>query len=226
MIFLLKNPLFIFFILLMLFCIVRGARKGILKIIYGLVSWILLLWFVSIACGYISDYLNVNTPIPGIVQEHILSNLQDKYNATEAVETGTGLDAVMQIIPAQLRQNIDNTIHNSVEATIQAISSELSETAIKGISTVISVLLGVLILYILDRIIQLIGKIPGIHGVNAVLGIAAGCVEGLMITWFCMYLADCFPTTFFGQFVLSNCDQNAFMNYVYQINIIEQIIGI
>lgn len=220
------NPLLISFILVMAFCIIRGARKGIMRIIYGMISWILLLWFVSTACGYISEYLNVNTQIPTIVQQSIFSNLQEKYNATESVEEGTGLSAVMQILPEDLRATIDQTIHNSIEVTIQNISSKLSENAIRGISTIISVLLGVLLLFILDRLIKLLGNIPGVNGVNTALGVAAGFVEGLLITWLCMYLADCFPASSFGQFVLSNCNQNQFMNYVYQINLIKQIIGI
>lgn len=226
MLLLFKNPLVIIFILLMLFCIIRGARKGMLRILYGMISWILLLWFVNVACGYIADYLNVNTPLPTIVQENIFSNLQEKYNNTEAVQSGTGMDGVMKLIPEPLRNGINETIHNSIEATIQAITIELSETAIRGISILISIILGLLLLFILDKVIKILGEIPGISGVNTFLGVFTGFVEGLLITWLCMYLADCFSTTVYGQFILSNCESNAFMNYVYQINVIEQIIGI
>lgn len=221
-----KNPLVIIFILLMLFCIIRGARKGILRIIYGMVSWILLIWFVNIACGYIADFLNVSTPLPTVIQEHIFSNLQDKYNNTEAIQTGSGMDAVMNLIPESIRTGIDNTIHNSVEATIQAITLELSETAIKGISIIISVIAGVIILFLLNKLIELLGNLPGIYNINMILGIFAGFIEGLLVTWLCMYLADCFPTTLFGQFILANSASNDFMNYIYQVNIIEQVIGI
>ena len=210
----------------MVFCIIRGARKGILKILYGMISWILLLWFVNTACGYISDYLNVGTPLPTVIQDHIFTNLNDKYQNTEAIENGTGMDAVMKLIPEPLKLSINETIHNSVEATIHAITMELSETAIKGISIIISVILGVLILFILDKVINLLGNLPGIYSANTVLGIVAGLVEGILLTWLCMYLADCFPTTVFGQFIISNCEANDIMNYIYQINFIEQIIGI
>lgn len=221
-----KNPLVIIFILLMLFCIIRGARKGILRIIYGMVSWILLIWFVNITCGYIADYLNVSTPLPTVIQEHIFSNLQDKYNNNESIQTGSGMDAVMNLIPESIRTGIDNTIHNSVEATIQAITLELSETAIKGISIIISVIAGVIILFLLNKLIELLGNLPGIYNINMILGIFAGFIEGLLVTWLCMYLADCFPTTLFGQFILANSASNDFMNYIYQVNIIEQVIGI
>ena len=226
MLLLLKNPLVIIFILLMIFCIIRGARKGILKILYGMISWILLLWFVNTACVYISDYLNVSTPLPTVIQDHIFTNLNSKYENTEAIEAGTGMDAVMKLIPEPLKLSINETIHNSIEATIHAITLELSETAIKGISIIISVIVGVLILFILDKVINLLGNLPGIYSVNMILGIVAGLVEGLLVTWFCMYLADCFPTTLFGQFIISNSKGNDLMNYVYQTNLIEQIIGI
>ena len=93
----------------MIFCIVRGAKKGMLRIIYGLISWILLLWFVNTACGYISDYLNVNTSIPTIMQEAILSNISERYEENEQTQQGTGIEGVVNILPYSVRERIDAT---------------------------------------------------------------------------------------------------------------------
>ncbi|SDB52953.1 Colicin V production protein [Pseudobutyrivibrio sp. YE44] len=220
------NPILIIFILLMLFCMIRGARKGMLRLIYGVISWVLLLIFVNMACDYISDYLNVNTSIPTMVQEQISTRLNEKYEASEETKQGSGMDGVMELVPKPIKEGFDETIHKSVEATIQLISTELSETAVKGIAFIISVAVGVLLLFILDKLIVFIGELPGIDTVNSLLGIITGFAEGLMLTWLFMYLADCFPTTIYGQFIISNTTSNSFMDYVYQINIIEQIIEI
>ena len=55
-----KNPMLITFVVIMLICMIRGARKGMLRIIYGVISWVLLLVFVNMACDYISDYFSKN----------------------------------------------------------------------------------------------------------------------------------------------------------------------
>ncbi|QFJ54219.1 CvpA family protein [Pseudobutyrivibrio xylanivorans] len=222
----LYNPVLIICILIILFCTIRGAQKGMLRIIFGMISWIILLWFVNTACTYVSDYLNVNTTLPAFVQENIETNLSDKYHMAEEDNEGTGEDAVLKLLPIAIREKVDETINNSVEALINCISVELSEAAIKGIATIVSVLGGILLIYILNKLINLIGAIPGIKGANKMLGVTAGFVESLLIIWLCMYLADCFPTTKYGEFILTNTASNDLLNYVYKINIIEQVFGI
>ena len=221
-----SNPVLIAFLVLMLFCIIRGAHRGMLRIIYGLVSWIFLMWFVSFACGMVSDYLNENTPIPALVQESIGSHLKTKYEASEMEEAGTGEDAVMKLIPASIKEKLDETIHTSIEATIDLISKELSDTAIHGISIVISILAGSLLMFLLSKLINMLGFIPGIRDVNTCLGIVAGFCEGMLFTWLAMYLADCFPSTDLGGYVLEKITVEPWLTYIYQNNIIERIIRI
>ncbi|MDC7279177.1 CvpA family protein [Butyrivibrio fibrisolvens] len=223
---LVSNPVLIVFIVLMLFCIIRGAKRGMLRIIYGLVSWIFLICFVNFACGVVSDYLNVNTPIPTMVQESIVIHLKDKYESSEQEEEGTGTDAVMKLVPPSVKEKLDETIETSIDTTIQLISHELSETAIHGISIVISVIAGTLALYLLSKVIALLGLVPGIRGVNKTLGIIAGFGEGILITWVCMYLADCFPASELGSLIIEKTQVEPILTLVYETNIIERIIGI
>lgn len=223
---LVSNPVLMVFIVLMLFCIIRGAKRGMLRIVYGLVSWIFLICFVNFACGLVSDYLNVNTPIPTMVQESIVSHLKDKYESSEQEEAGTGTDAVMKLVPASVREKLDETIQTSIDTTIQLISAELSETAIHGIAMVISVIAGTLVLFLLSKLIALLGLVPGIRGVNRSLGVIAGFGEGMLITWVCMYLADCFPTTELGSYIIEKTQVEPILTLVYESNIIERIIGI
>ncbi len=223
---LVSNPVLITFIVVMLFCIIRGAKRGMLRIIYGLVSWVLLICFVNFACGVVSDYLNVNTPIPTMVQESIVNHLKDKYESSEQKEEGTGTDAVMKLVPASVKEKLDETIQSSIDTTIQLISIELSETAIHGIAIVISVIAGSLLLFLLSKVIGLLGLVPGIRGVNRTLGVVAGFGEGILFTWLCMYLADCFPTTELGSYIIDRTNVEPILKTIYDANIIERIIGI
>lgn len=221
-----QNILLIICILALIFFVIRGARKGMLRIIYGFISWILLMVFVNIACVYIADYLNVNTGLPTVMQDTIESNLHNRYDKNEQEQEGTGQEAIISILPPSVKATIDQTINNSIDMFINNVSTELSVSAIKGIATIISVILGILLLYVLDKIIKLIGMIPGINGVNTILGVFTGFCEGMLIIWFCMYMADCFPTSVYGTYIIEQSTANDLLNYIYQINLIEQFIGI
>jgi uncharacterized membrane protein required for colicin V production len=220
------NPVLIAFLILMLVCILRGLHKGMLSIVFGMISWIFIIWFINFTFGEVSNYLHESTNIPVFVQESIAGNLTKKYEASETEKEGTGEDAMLKIVPASIKDKIDEGIHNTVESTISFISKELSDTAIRGISIIISMLVGALVVFLLRRLIFYIGRVPGIRGVNRTLGFAAGFLEGMLITWLIMYLADCFPTTDWGHYVLDNIAVDPLLTHVYQMNVITRIIGI
>ncbi|MBE5904471.1 MULTISPECIES: CvpA family protein [Pseudobutyrivibrio] len=220
------NILLVIFIVLMVFFIVRGAQRGMIRIIYSLVAWIFLLLFVNYGKVYVADYIKLHTEIPTRVENAIDGHLHTKYDSSEAEEVGSGRDAVLSIVPEFVKDDIETSIENSIDNIIKAIAKELSDAAINGISNILLIAVGIIIIYIIDRLLRAVGFVPGIRDVNRLLGIIAGAVEGMLVTWFAMYLADCFPTSFFGQFIITYAKENQMLYYIYTNNLIERIIGI
>ncbi len=206
--------------------IIRGATKGMLRIVFGVVAWIMLILFVNYGSTYVHDYINVNTQLPSVVQEKINERLHDKYTVSEEEQAGTGEDAVLFSVPATIRNKVLETVRNSVEETITLIAIELTDAAIKGISTILCVVAGIILLFLIDKLLKLVGLAPGIHGFNRTLGIVAGTLEGLLIIWLLMYIADCFPTTTYGEFIHEYTESSQILLILKESNIIARIIGI
>ena len=120
-----SNPVFIIFIVLMAYCTIKGAMKGMLMIIYRMISWIFLICFINYACGFVTDYINNDTVIPFVIQEKISDHLQEKYQLSEQEEEGSGEDAVLDIVPAAIKDKVNDSIQTSIDATITLISKEL-----------------------------------------------------------------------------------------------------
>ena len=221
-----SNPVFIIFIVLMAYCTIKGAMKGMLIIIYRMISWIFLICFINYACGFVTDYINNDTVIPFVIQEKISDHLLEKYQLSEQEEEGSGDDAVLDIVPAAIKDKVNDSIQTSIDATITLISKELSDTAIHGISMLIALIVGTLALFLISKVIRFIGFVPGIRDVNRLLGIIAGFIEGLLITWLCMYLANCFSTMDLSIYIVEKIKVEPILSYIYENNIIERIIGI
>lgn len=220
------NFLLVIFGIILLICVIRGATKGMLRIVFGIVAWVFLILFVNYGSTYVHDYINVNTQIPVTVQEKINERLHDKYTVSEEEQAGTGEDAVLFSVPATIRNKVMETVRNSVEETISLIALELTDAAIKGLSTIICVAAGILLLFLIDKLLKLVGLVPGIHGFNRMLGIVAGLLEGLIIIWLLMYIADCFPTTTYGEFINEYTESSQILLILKEANIIARIIGI
>ena len=90
----------------------------------------------------------------------------------------------------------------------------------------IALIVGTLALFLISKVIRLIGFVPGIRDVNRLLGIIAGFIEGLLITWLCMYLANCFSTMDLSIYIVEKIKVEPILSYIYENNIIERIIGI
>ena len=220
------NYLLIAIIIILLICIIRGATKGMLRIIFGLVSWIFIICFVNYGSEFVSGYISTSTALPQTIQTNIDNHLHERYRVSEEEEAGSGEDAVMKIVPANIKNKVLESVQTSIDMTISLIATELALAAIKGFSTILCVVVGVLLIFILDKIIKAIGFVPGVKDVNRLLGIIAGLVEGLLIIWLLMFIADCFPTSSIGRFVRENAQSNQVIYWVYSNNVIERIIGI
>ena len=86
-------------------------------------------------------------------------------------------------------------------------------------------LIGILVIYIIDKIIKGIGLVPGIRDVNRLLGVIAGLIEGMLAIWLLMYIASCFPASAVGHFVIENAEKDQLLYFVYENNLIARIIG-
>jgi uncharacterized membrane protein required for colicin V production len=219
------NYLLIITALILLFCVIRGARRGMLRIVFGIIAWVFLICFVNYGSNFIDNYISTSTQVPYTIQESIVSHLTERYTASEEQEAGTGEEAVMSMVPSSIKEEITERVQNSIDATIRFIAEELTDAAINGISTIIAVLIGILVIYIIDKIIKGIGLVPGIKDVNRLLGVVAGLLEGMLAICLLMYIASCFPASAVGHFVIENAEKDQLLYFVYENNIIARIIG-
>ena len=57
------NWVLLLVLLILGYNIIRGYRKGFLRIVYSLVSWVIVLTFVTVATPYINTYLMEHTTL-------------------------------------------------------------------------------------------------------------------------------------------------------------------
>ena len=72
------NIVFVAVLLILVFCAINGWRKGLLGMIYGLISWVFLLVFVIWANPFIDNYLRERTSLPETMQQTVEQAISDK----------------------------------------------------------------------------------------------------------------------------------------------------
>ena len=107
------NILLIVFLLIILGCVVMGMNKGALAIIYSIIAWVFALWFVNAASPIIGDIIVERTEMSESIQSLVSERVQVRYDNAEEEEMGTGLDAVLDILPEKFKSDIEGKVQDS-----------------------------------------------------------------------------------------------------------------
>lgn len=105
------NIVLIVMLFILFFLTLQGWRKGILGIVYGLVSWIFIFIFVSVANPYILGYLKTETNIYDKVYEQA-----EKFvtNKAENLPQDTGLEDWYQSLTDAIPGNALGDVTDSI----------------------------------------------------------------------------------------------------------------
>ena len=219
---------------------IAGYVKGFLKIVYSLISWLLMLVFVITVAPHVENYLRDETPI----YEKMVAYCEDKVrNETEEqIETGQGntfasiieenqiLALLVENLPKEAIGQILNQTTEVAEQFLEEnnvygkVANSMADLIIKGIAFVLTLIIGGVLSIIIVKLIGFISSMPLIGFANSLLGMAAGAINGLLVVWFAFYLVAVWSKTEFGMTVLSYIYANKFLTALYETNIISAIL--
>lgn len=216
-----------------------GYHKGMLRIIYSLVSWIVVLAFVSWATPQINFYLLENTVIFDRIEEYCEGTI--RASSSEQVEvpqqqTEAALLEELESddILAELGVSVPEPVWNGImEKTAGATETFLDESGIytaiaeglatfilEGISFLVALVMAWLVVHIISQLLGVVSRIPVIKGVNRTLGFLVGMVYGFMIVWLGFYVTALGSASEMGQVVVSYIYENAFLTFLYENNLV------
>ena len=143
---------------LILFCAIRGWRRGLLRILYSLISVILLIGLISYATPYISSYIKI---IPGYIlplEQHCIQAFQERGQSSVSQTVSGNTDVVGVALPEQVASYITNSGNNLLEQSgiYEALGRKMADWILAGVSYFVALLLAGLI-------VSMIGKITAYH---------------------------------------------------------------
>ena len=212
-----------------------GFTKGFLKIVYSLISWIVILVVVIVATPYIENYLKNDTDIYNKAVVYCEEAIREQAQK-ELAERGEGIEEslsenelfalIADKIPEELLANLKIKAN---ELTDELMDSQglynktaiaMAELLIQGISTFVAIILGVIISIIISILLGFIAHLPIIGFANRLLGLAAGAVNGLLVVWIVFYLVAVLCTTELGSAIITQIYANKMLTYLYENNIV------
>ncbi len=237
------NSLFIVVIVIFAAFMVLGFMRGVLGIIFGVVSWVFLFFFVNWAAPQVYDNLK-DTRMEKEIATYVYEYLDEKTDDTISdlgteIDLDAGIDALSDglfsnygiMIPKELLLGSKDTIKESDVAEVAKEGAEdaraallLSLTAIvtgailNGLSVLISAVIAFVICFVVYLLIKIISKAPLLGKANRAVGLVFGVFEGLMVVWVLMYIVSICAATDFGQQMMQQINDNTILKFLYDYN--------
>ena len=218
---------------------IAGYTKGFLEIVYSLISWILILVVVTVASPQIENYLKNNTGIYEKVVEHCEENIREKTLRQLEKEEGKGvttltdnelLAKLMERLPAEAIEKVMGEASDAADRFMEeqgvysALAISAADLIMRGISFLLSLILGVIVSILIQKLLGFISKLPLIGFADSICGLAAGAISGLILVWVLLFLVALMSTTNFGSTVISYIYENDFLIWLYENNILISIL--
>ena len=223
------NWLFWVVVAFIAFHVIDGLHRGFIRKVVSAVSLIVTLVLVTYLTPQITTFIQENTALHENLQEKC-SNifLNDEYN--ENVKT----DQVLMIENMELPENIKEMLleNNNTEAydflNVSGFHDYVGAYLANMIINALAYLISFLIIWTAIRAILLaldvVTKLPILHGINKLLGGALGVVYGVALVWVAFLLVTILCNGELGRQFFALITANPFLLFLYNQNVIMKIV--
>ena len=210
---------------------INGLIKTILNLVLGAMTFALVI-FVS---PYVCDYLQEQTPLLGYIQTKVESIVLEK--AEEKLQEGIsleqlGLDGLVEELPflpamkdavleSEMFQEQATQEVQELASNIGAVVAEKVIVLIGYFSTFVVVFVA---LRILAFVLDIVGRLPLINGINKMTGLVAGLAEGLVVVWILGIGLTLIGTTELGQSAALCVQESKVLSVIYGYNLLQEIV--
>ena len=187
-----------------------GFRRGLIKSVFSIVSYIASLVLSWILYPYVSDFLS-KTPLYPAIQ----SAVQNNY-VVPNTPTVTNL-------PSMFGNSINDTINASLGSISAGVTNSVTGVVLAAISIVAVFILCRLILFVVGKLISGVASLPGIRFFDRLGGLALGIAEGILVIYLIMAVVAIFVPVSGNPAVSGAIDNSTLAKQMYNNNFILNI---
>lgn len=228
------NWLLVIVLLIILFSAIRGCCKGFLRVLFSLVSVIVLIVLVSYATPHVTGFIQEHTQLDQKIAERISDKMQTSTEATmeNAADTQQkGLEDAGIYLPESIQKVLIKEGVSTVESTVsqsgvyEKTGQWMAGVIISVLAFLIALLLGILIVWMIGRATDVVNHIPVIGGINRFLGFFAGGFQGIIAVWLLFLIISIMSGTDAGGVLAEHVEENTFLSFLYQHNLVLNILS-
>lgn len=209
--------------------VIDGYRKGFIKKLVSAFSVILTLALVTQMTPYITTFLRDYTSLPQSLQEKC-----SEFFVDESYDENVKAHQILMIEQMQLPDNLKEVLqeNNHVEAYellnvrsfSEYVGAYLAEIMINALTYLLSFIIVWTILRSIVLALDLVTKLPLLHGMNQMAGGFLGLAESVILIWVAFLVAGAFCNGTIGQRFFALIEESLLLSMLYDHNYIMNLI--
>ncbi len=209
------NYVFLAVILLVIFSGIRGWHKGLLRILLSLVSIVIIIVVMGAASPHITNYLKRNTPVYSKIEKQSEIHIKKQIENKSMDQTG---------IPERLVALIGGKEQSAyTKSEIKTMAQKRASMILTAISFFLAFVAASILLGVIGNVLSLVNHIPILGGINRILGLLAGVLQGILIVSLLFLLLSVTADTETGRMLVEQVHKNSILNLLYEKNLLLEI---
>ena len=223
-------------------CAFAGWRAGFVKSVFSLISTVAVIIITILVSPIVTNMLKSSEMIAGTIQSKLeavvdLSGIANNLSAEEEKDPAAFIDGLE--LPDSIKETIKNSLAETMEEKKEEaadfvgdklnslevyICERLTDIILNALGFFITFIVAAAGLAVLCFVLDLLSKLPVLHQINTLFGVAMGALEGLVILWIVFIVITMLGSTAFGQTCLNMIWESKILSFLYDSNILSKIL--
>ena len=165
----------ILILIILILCVIFGYKKGLISTAFSLASVIVAAVIALALFNPVADIIIKNTTLDETIKETIIANF-----STETVEPSEETSENLPDVIVNFLQDKSTELKN---AGVEIVAENISQISVKALAFIGIFIIARIGLIIVEKVANLIAKLPVIKQFNEVGGIAMGLIKGVLIIY-------------------------------------------
>ena len=219
------NWLLIIIIVLLVGNALWGYKKGCMRVLFSLVSWILVLGVSYVGAPIVTNMLIEKTDVEVIIQEKLTDTISNYIDIGTNVQVFTIPEEITNIL---LQYNIIESVDELVALSPEVNLFELAEPLIENIVYMVVFLVCAIVVGIaarvivtsIDVVLGIASKLPLVGSVDKLLGGTLGAGKGLILSWLALAVVVILALTGTNTEWIAMIEESELLTWLHENNII------
>ena len=212
------NYLLIAVLILLVWNLFQGYKKGFMKTVFALVSWVVVLMACNIATPMVTDFLMEETEIAVTITQALEEKINEMIAESGVLQMEENIPDELQAALLGEAGGFEEILNSGGEMIVN--STSIVYTLVWIVAVILVIVVTRVALMLIDFVLGIAAKLPIIGSLDKVLGVLCGGAKGLLVCWLLLAVVGVLSITGANTDLAAYITQSQFLTWMQDNNFI------